>query len=80
MTELRRDHRRSLILIQTVALLLQHQHELKEIVIDGESMEYIEVTKREISMANTVADCVSTRLLREKTGEPCAIALRLISA
>jgi hypothetical protein len=67
-TRHRRDHRKYLSLINTIALLHQHQHELKQATINGETIEYIEVTKRDISMANTIADWALGRSIDELAG------------
>ncbi len=67
-TRHRRDHRKYLSLINTVALLHQHQHELKQTTIGDETIQYIEVTKRDISMANTIADWALGRSIDELAG------------
>ncbi len=67
-TRHRRDHKKYLSLIKTVALLHQFQHEVKRTTIDGKLIEYIEVTKRDISMANTVADWALGRSIDELSG------------
>ena len=46
MTRTRRDHMKLLTLIETIALLHQHQREIKTDTRDGETLEYIEATER----------------------------------
>jgi DNA primase len=68
-TRLRRDHEKYLTLIDTVALLHQHQREIKsyENFASGKAanIEYIEVTLADIAMANTIAGEVLGRSLDE---------------
>jgi len=64
-TRTRRDHMKYLTLIRTIALLHQHQRERKTIVHNGESIEYIEVTRSDIDLANRLAHEVLGRSLDE---------------
>ena len=64
-TRRRRDHVKYLTLIQAVALLHQYQRELKTIQVDGETVEYIEVTPRDIQVANQLANFVLGRSIDE---------------
>jgi DNA primase len=64
-TRLRRDHEKYLTLIDTLALLHQHQREIKSAAQDGERVEYVEVTLADIEMANTLAHETLGRSLDE---------------
>jgi DNA primase len=64
-TRHRRDHQKYLTLIKTVALLHQYQREIKQTMIDGKSIDYIEVTPQDISMANALADQTLRRSIDE---------------
>ena len=50
-TRARRDHRKLLTLIRAVALLHQHQRPTKTVEQGGARLEYIEVTKADIELA-----------------------------
>lgn len=54
-TRTRRDHEKYLNLIDAIALLHQHQRELKTAEIQGEMLEYIEVIPGDIVLANRLA-------------------------
>jgi len=54
-----------LTLIQSVALLHQYQRELKQVEHRGEVLEYIEVTKSDITLANQLAHEILGRTLDE---------------
>jgi DNA primase len=64
---LRRDHAKYLTLIDAVALLHQHQREIKAVVMHDAAeprvIEYIEVTQSDIAMANQLAHAVLGRSL-----------------
>jgi len=64
-TRLRRDHEKYLTLIDTLALLHQHQREIKSAAQDGERVEYVEVALADIEMANTLAHETLGRSLDE---------------
>jgi DNA primase catalytic core len=53
-TRTRRDHMKFLTLVQTIALLHQHQRELKTSTLDGETLEYIEATQADVKLAHTL--------------------------
>jgi len=61
----RRDHKKYLNLIKVVAFLHQHQRETKNIEYLEETIEYIEVTLKDISLANELAHEVLGRSLDE---------------
>ena len=64
-TRTRRDHMKYLTLIRAIALLHQHQRELKTVQHRGQSLNYIEVTKADIALANQLAHEVLGRTLDE---------------
>lgn len=64
-TRLRRDHEKYLTLIDTIALLHQHQRPLKTAVDDNETIEYVEVTLDDIETANQLAHEALGRSLDE---------------
>ena len=64
-TRLRRDHEKYLTLIDTIALLHQHQRQVKLTEIDGETIEYIDVEPSDIAVANGIAGEVLGRSLDE---------------
>ena len=64
-TRTRRDHAKYLGLIQSIALLHQHQREVKTVSHRGQVLAYIEVTREDIALANSVAHEVFGRTLDE---------------
>ena len=64
-TRTRRDHAKYLTLIDAIALLHQHQREIKTLERAGKRIEYIEVTQSDIALANTLAHDVLGRSLDE---------------
>ena len=54
-TRSRRDHTKYLTLIRAVAMLFQYQRPRKTTTVSGKAMEYIEVTKEDIAIANRLA-------------------------
>jgi DNA primase len=54
-TRTRRDHEKYLTLIDTIALLHQHQRPVHSTVIAGKPVEYIEATLSDIELANRIA-------------------------
>lgn len=64
-TRTRRDHMKYLTLIRTIALLHQHQREIKTVEHRGQHLAYIEVTQADIALANTIAHEVLGRTLDE---------------
>jgi len=82
-TRTRRDHEKYLTLIDTIALLHQHQRPIKSMPgIDGAPLEYIEVTLDDIATANTLAHDVLGRSLDElppQTRRLLAEVVRLVN-
>ena len=64
-TRTRRDHEKYLTLIDTIALLHQHQREIKTAARRGNVVEYVEVTLADIALANELAHEVLGRSLDE---------------
>ena len=64
-TRTRRDHEKYLTLIDTIALLHQHQREVKAVTRGGKRIEYVEVTLDDIAVANELAHEVLGRSLDE---------------
>lgn len=64
-TRSRRDHMKYLRLIKTVALLHQYQREIKTVLHQGKTLEYIEVELSDITIANQLAHEVLGRSLDE---------------
>ncbi len=65
-TQHRRDHQKYLAFIRAIALLHQHQRDVKNAVTsDGEVVEYIEATLDDIAAANALAHEVLGRTLDE---------------
>ena len=53
-TRTRRDHMKLLTLVQAIALLHQHQREIKMSTRDGETLEYIEATEEDVKLAHAL--------------------------
>ena len=62
---LRRDHQKYLALIDSIALLHQHQRQVRSVVHGGKVVEYIEATREDITLANRLAHEVLGRSLDE---------------
>ena len=64
-TRTRRDHMKYLNLINTIALIHQHQRTIKSIESNGETIHYIEVEISDIEWANKLAHIILGRTLDE---------------
>ncbi|PLY35951.1 DNA primase [Pectobacterium carotovorum] len=64
-TRTRRDHMKYLTLIQSIALLHQYQREVKQVEHRGQVIEYIEVERSDIVLANKLAHDILGRTLDE---------------
>jgi hypothetical protein len=62
---LRRDHQKYLALIDSIALLHQHQRPVRSVAHGGKVVEYIEVMREDIALANRLAHEVLGRSLDE---------------
>src|SRR5581483_2996929 len=78
-TRLRRDHEKYLTLIDTIALLHQHQRVLRTAERDDERIEYVEVTLDDIEVANRLAHEALGRSLDELSPQTRRL-LDLVSA
>jgi len=73
----RRDHKKYLGLIRTIAFLRQHQRQVGSVAVEGKSVEYIEVTLADIEAANHLADQVLGQSLDE-LAPPSAALLKSV--
>jgi hypothetical protein len=64
-TRMRRDHEKYLTLIDIIALVHQHQREIKSTVREGQTIEYVEATINDVALANGLAHEVLGRSLDE---------------
>ena len=64
-TRLRRDHAKYLTMIDSIALLYQHQRTIQRVENGGQTIEYVEVTLDDIALANRLAHEVLGRSLDE---------------
>ena len=64
-TRTRRDHEKYLTLIDAIALLHQYQREVKRVQQGEQAIEYIEVTREDIALANRLAHDILGRSLDE---------------
>jgi DNA primase catalytic core len=64
-TRTRRDHEKYLGLIRAVALLFQHQRQIRTKVEEGEEVAYVEVVAADLEIANRLAHEVLGRTLDE---------------
>jgi len=64
-TRMRRDHGKYLTLIRATALLHQYQRPIHKVSHEGQELEYIEVTREDIRVANRLAHEVLGRTLDE---------------
>ncbi len=63
MTRTRRDHMKFITLISAIALLHQHQREIKSSTEEGETLEYIEATEDDVKLAWALTNQVVVRSL-----------------
>ena len=64
-TRTRRDHMKYLTLIRSITLLHQYQREVKQVMHRGGRLDYIEVTRSDILLANQLAHDLLGRTLDE---------------
>lgn len=62
---LRREQKKYLMLIKAIALLHQHQRKRKSVDAAGERLDYIEVTREDITLAQQLAPAILRRNLDE---------------
>jgi len=65
MIRTRRDHMKFLTLVQAIALLHQHQREIKTSTRKGKTLEYIEATADDVKLASQLVSEVLTPSLEE---------------
>jgi DNA primase catalytic core len=63
MTRTRRDHMKFITLISAIALLHQHQRDIKSSTEDGATLEYIEATEDDVKLAWALTNQVVVRSL-----------------
>jgi DNA primase len=84
MMRARRDHNKLLTLIEAIALLHQHQREIKTFADDGETLEYIEATEGDVKLAQALADQVGLKPsldeLRPQTRKLLALITEMVKA
>jgi DNA primase len=73
----RRDHKKYLGLIRTIAFLHQYQRPIRTVEIGGEMIEYIEVTLDDIEIANRLAALVLGRSLDELASQTRRLLVEL---
>jgi len=73
----RRDHMKYLAIIRSIALLHQYQRDIETIDVDGELVEYIEVTRADIALANRLADQVLGKSIDELPTQTRRLLLEL---
>lgn len=76
-TRTRRDHMKYLGLIKAIALLRQHQRELKTTTVHGETVQYIEVQPDDIAIANRLADAILGRSLDDVPAHTRKLLVRI---
>jgi hypothetical protein len=64
-TRTRRDHMKYLTLIRTIALLHQHQRPVRVVEHRGQRLEYLEVTRDDVELANRICHEVLGKSLDE---------------
>ena len=77
LTRTRRDHMKFLTLIETIALLHQHQREIKTDTRHGETLEYIEATKDDVKLARELVRQVLAPSLDELPAHTRRLLVRI---
>jgi DNA primase catalytic core len=75
----RRDHMKYLAMIRSIALLHQYQRPIKSVVIDDETVQYVEVIASDIALANRLADQVLGKSIDELPPQTRRLLLELHS-
>lgn len=77
-TRTRRDHRKYLALIRIIALLHQHQREVRTYKLpDGSELDYIEATAADVLMANKLAHAVLGATLDDLPPQTRALLIQI---
>jgi DNA primase len=79
MMRARRDHAKLLTLIDAIALLHQHQREIKTIATDDGPLEYIEASKADVQLAQALAEQVGLKPSLDELRPQARKLLALIS-
>ncbi len=77
MIRTRRDHMKFLTLVQAIALLHQHQREIKSSTRKGKTLEYIEATAEDVKLALQLVNEVLTPSLEELQAQTRRLLLLL---
>jgi hypothetical protein len=77
MTRTRRDHMKFITLISAIALLHQHQREIKSSTEDGDTLEYIEATEGDVKLAWALTNQVVVRSLDDVQAQTRRLLLLL---
>jgi DNA primase len=77
MIRTRRDHQKFLTLVQAIALLHQHQREIKHSTRNGKTLDYIEATADDVKLALQLVNEVLTPALEELPPQTRRLLLRL---
>jgi hypothetical protein len=77
MIRTRRDHQKFLTLVQAIALLHQHQREIKTSTRKGKTLEYIEATEADVKLALHLVNEVLTPSLEELQAQTRRLLLLL---
>jgi DNA primase len=84
MMRARRDHNKLLTLIEAIALLHQHQREIRTFADEGETLEYIEASEADVKLAQVLADQVGLKPsldeLRPQTRKLLALITEMVKA
>jgi len=77
-TRTRRDHRKYLTLIRVIALLHQHQREVRRHTLsDGSELDYIEATADDVLMANKLAHAIMGATLDDLPPQTRALLIQI---
>jgi len=77
-TRMRRDHAKYLTLIDAIAFLHQHQRPTRTATVAGQVIEYVEVTRGDITLANRLAGEVLGRSLDELPPQTRRVLARIV--
>ena len=77
MIRTRRDHQKFLTLVQAIALLHQHQREIKTSTRKGKTLEYIDATEADVKLALQLVNEVLTPSLEELQSQTRRLLLLL---
>ncbi len=78
-TRTRRDHEKYLTLIDTIALLHQHQRPIRTVQHEEQMIQYVEVTVKDIEVANQLAHEILGRMLDELPPQTRTLLQRIVA-